>query len=109
MKPVCPWPGANWFFPTTHGAWLTVNLDSLNLIPGHNWKLMNSTAWQKHPLVIILFQTGPRMEMTSRKTFAILIKMQHMHAVIAAAGTLSFLTRNWFGFPFFFNGRVTGG
>lgn len=31
--------------------------------------------------MIILLQTGPRMEMTSRKTFAVLIKMQLKHAV----------------------------
>lgn len=52
---------------------------------------MNSTAWKKLPLMMImLLQTGSRMEMTSRKTFAILIKMQHKRAVIAAAGTLAF-------------------
>lgn len=30
-----------------HSALLMVTLDSLNYFPGHNWKLMNSTAWEK--------------------------------------------------------------
>lgn len=58
---------------------------------------------------LTVLQTGPRMEMTSRKTSAILIKMQHRHSVIAAAGTLSFFNVELVQFPFYFKWVGNGG